>query len=65
MWYGRASKTHPTRIDFEGGRIMAKYIMAFDAGTTSNRCILFDRQGQIQSSAQKEFNQIFPKPGWV
>ena len=44
---------------------MAKYIMAFDAGTTSNRCILFDRQGQIQSSAQKEFNQIFPKPGWV
>ena len=44
---------------------MAKYIMSFDAGTTSNRCILFDRQGQILSSAQKEFNQIFPKPGWV
>ena len=44
---------------------MAKYIMAFDAGTTSNRCILFDQQGQIRSSAQKEFNQIFPKPGWV
>ena len=44
---------------------MAKYIMAFDAGTTSNRCILFDRQGTIRSAAQKEFTQIFPKPGWV
>jgi len=44
---------------------MAKYIMAFDAGTTSNRCILFDRQGNICSSAQKEFTQIFPQPGWV
>ncbi|MDE6998600.1 MAG: glycerol kinase GlpK [Oscillospiraceae bacterium] len=44
---------------------MEQYIMAFDAGTTSNRCILFDRQGQIRSSAQKEFTQIFPKPGWV
>ena len=44
---------------------MAKYIMAFDAGTTSNRCILFDRQGRICSSAQKEFTQIFPRPGWV
>lgn len=44
---------------------MAKYIMALDAGTTSNRCILFDRRGNIQSVAQKEFQQIFPKPGWV
>ena len=44
---------------------MAKYIMAFDAGTTSNRCILFDQQGGICSAAQKEFTQIFPKPGWV
>ena len=44
---------------------MAKYIMALDAGTTSNRCILFDRQGRMCSSAQKEFTQIFPKPGWV
>lgn len=42
-----------------------KYIMALDAGTTSNRCILFDRQGNIVSMAQKEFTQIFPKPGWV
>ena len=44
---------------------MAKYIMAFDAGTTSNRCILFDRQGRVHSAAQKEFTQIFPRPGWV
>ncbi len=39
--------------------------MALDAGTTSNRCILFDHSGKICSVAQKEFTQIFPKPGWV
>ena len=44
---------------------MSKYIMALDAGTTSNRCILFDKQGNICSVAQKEFGQIFPQPGWV
>ena len=44
---------------------MAKYIMAIDAGTTSNRCILFDRDGRICSMAQREFTQYFPKPGWV
>ena len=44
---------------------MAKYVMALDAGTTSNRCILFDEKGQICSMAQKEFTQYFPKPGWV
>lgn len=44
---------------------MAKYVMALDAGTTSNRCIIFDKQGNIISVAQKEFRQIFPKPGWV
>ena len=44
---------------------MAKYIMALDAGTTSNRCILFDHEGNICSVAQKEFTQYFPKPGWV
>ncbi len=43
----------------------AKYVMALDAGTTSNRCILFDRQGNICSMAQKEFTQYFPEPGWV
>lgn len=44
---------------------MAAYVMALDAGTTSNRCILFDREGRICSLAQKEFRQIFPQPGWV
>ena len=44
---------------------MSKYIMALDAGTTSNRCILFDEKGEICSIAQKEFSQYFPKPGWV
>ena len=44
---------------------MQNYIMALDQGTTSSRCILFDRQGNICSMAQMEFTQIFPKPGWV
>ena len=44
---------------------MSSYIMALDAGTTSNRCILFDRSGAICSVAQKEFTQYFPQPGWV
>ncbi len=44
---------------------MAKYIMALDSGTTSNRCILFDAAGSICSVAQKEFTQFFPQPGWV
>ncbi len=42
-----------------------KYVMALDQGTTSSRCILFDHAGNICSVAQKEFTQIFPKPGWV
>ena len=41
------------------------YIMALDAGTTSNRCILFNKAGEICSVAQKEFAQYYPKPGWV
>ncbi len=44
---------------------MAKYIMALDAGTTSNRCILFDEKGNMCSVAQREFTQYFPQPGWV
>lgn len=44
---------------------MAKYIMALDAGTTSNRCILFNEKGEMCSVAQREFTQYFPKPGWV
>lgn len=44
---------------------MAKYIMALDQGTTSSRCILFNKAGNICSMAQREFEQIYPKPGWV
>ena len=44
---------------------MEQYVMALDAGTTSNRCILFNKKGEICSMAQKEFTQYFPKPGWV
>lgn len=44
---------------------MSKYIMALDQGTTSSRCILFNKKGEILSIAQKEFTQIYPKPGWV
>ncbi len=46
-------------------RIMNKYIMALDQGTTSSRCVIFDKEGNIVSSAQKEFTQIYPQPGWV
>ena len=44
---------------------MKKYVMALDAGTTSNRAILFTADGRIAAVAQKEFRQIYPKPGWV
>ncbi|MCF0131121.1 MAG: glycerol kinase GlpK [Pseudobutyrivibrio sp.] len=44
---------------------MAKYVMALDSGTTSNRCILFNEKGEMCSVAQKEFTQYFPQPGWV
>lgn len=44
---------------------MGKYIMAFDAGTTSNRCIIFDENGNTCSVAQREFKQYYPQPGWV
>lgn len=44
---------------------MAKYVMALDAGTTSNRCILFNQKGEVCSVAQRAFTQYFPKPGWV
>ncbi len=44
---------------------MKDYIMAFDQGTTSSRCILFDKIGNIVNMAQKEFTQIYPQPGWV
>ncbi len=44
---------------------MEKYILALDQGTTSSRALIFSRQGNILAVAQKEFRQIFPKPGWV
>lgn len=44
---------------------MEKYILAFDAGTTSSRAIVFDKDGNIRSVAQKEFTQFFPQSGWV
>ena len=44
---------------------MSKYIMSLGAGTTSNRCILFNKKGEICSIAQREFTQYFPHPGWV
>jgi len=44
---------------------MEEYILALDQGTTSSRAIVFDHKGQIRSVVQKEFTQIFPKPGWV
>lgn len=44
---------------------MEKYMMALDQGTTSSRCILFNKAGEIISSAQQEFPQIYPQPGWV
>lgn len=54
---------HKAADEKEGN--MAKFVMALDQGTTSSRCILFDRAGHICSAAQKEFTQIYPKPGWV
>ncbi len=47
------------------GDIMKKYIMSFDQGTTSSRCILFDKSGNIASIVQREFPQIFPRESWV
>ncbi|MGE5629339.1 MAG: glycerol kinase GlpK [Solirubrobacterales bacterium] len=44
---------------------MKKYILSMDQGTTSSRCLLFDHEGNIKAQAQKEFNQIYPKAGWV
>ena len=44
---------------------MGKYILSLDQGTTSSRCILYDKKGNMVSVAQKEFKQIYPKDGWV
>lgn len=47
------------------GNQMKEYMMALDQGTTSSRCILFDKKGQIRAKAQKEYGQIYPRSGWV
>ncbi len=44
---------------------MMKYLLSIDQGTTSTRCMLFDRSGKVVSSAQQEHRQIYPRPGWV
>ena len=44
---------------------MNKYILSIDAGTTSNRAVLVDHAGKFAATSQREFKQIFPKPGWV
>src|SRR5690348_7802521 len=44
---------------------MKRYVGAIDQGTTSSRFIVFDRQGEVIASAQREHKQVFPKPGWV
>ena len=44
---------------------MERYLLALDQGTTSSRCILFNRQGEAVSKVQREFSQIFPREGWV
>ena len=44
---------------------MSQYILSLDQGTTSSRAILFDQNGSIARSAQKEFRQYYPRPGWV
>src|ERR1700693_1799074 len=49
----------------EGNSTMASYLGAIDQGTTSSRFIVFDRSGRIVSTAQREHEQIYPKPGWV
>ena len=52
-------------FDNKSGGVMGRYIMALDQGTTSSRCILFDKKGNIISKSSKEYEQIYPKEGWV
>ena len=42
-----------------------QYVLALDQGTTSSRALLFDQDGAVRAVAQREFDQIFPQPGWV
>jgi len=58
-----AAKGHDPQNEVTGNA--AKYVLALDQGTTSSRAIVFDRAGRAVATAQKEFRQIFPQPGWV
>src|SRR5512147_125232 len=55
----------PLPRPFHGGESMGQYIMALDQGTTSSRTLIFDKAGEIVSSSQQEFKQIYPQRGWV
>ena len=44
---------------------MKRYVVALDQGTTSSRCIVFDKEQQVIGMAQKEYTQLYPQPGWV
>ena len=63
----QVAKENISVIDERSNFIMQEkqYVMALDAGTTSNRAIIFDNESHIVSVSQKEFTQYFPKPGWV
>src|SRR5438876_1081832 len=62
----RPDPRRPDRgLPLQGGVAGMKHILALDQGTTSSRAIVFDHSGSVVASAQKEFRQIFPKPGWV
>src|SRR5579864_4617225 len=54
----------PARGERDRGGVV-KYVLALDQGTTSSRALLFDQEGTIRAVAQREFDQIFPQPGWV
>src|SRR5207237_573315 len=63
---GRTDRRRPDRgAGLSGVLASMKHILALDQGTTSSRTIVFDHSGNVVASAQKEFRQIFPKPGWV
>lgn len=65
MYLKKIGYTIRNKLEKGSKGMSGKYIMSFDQGTTSSRCILFDKQGNISSIAAKEYTQIYPKAGWV
>ena len=61
----RCSRCRSAVKSIAGDRTAMKYVLALDQGTTSSRAIIFDERGRVRASAQREFRQIFPQPGWV